>query len=592
MIVVNPGTRQFNIPGSDLVFGVMADRGSEIKHFQCPRFVGNNLDIASSFVRINYRNANGETDFYLVNNLAIDGDNVTFSWELSPKVTEYKGQVKFVMCVVGPDLKVKWHTTQGTGQVLEGLEPEHSHIEDETADVVAQLISMVEAQTGAVEKVGVDQISAVKDTATTATASAVAEIEAKRANSLATIPNDYTALSKAVDGIARSRAGAVVCEVSGTAIALDDASDMPIQGMRIFGKSTQYGVPTPDDPVEIRRVAEPTVTVYGKNLLNTAITIGNVYGLTRTQNENGTISLNGTATATHGVGLGQLTLPDGEYIVSGGTSDAPLPIWGYSVASQDWVQIVTDYGDGVIFKADSSEHTKYLIQYHISSGKVFSNHVLRPMIRSSACENSDYEQYKAPNAITLSNALQGIPVVDGGNYTDENGQQWICDEIDLERGVYVQRVKTVVADGDEQWDAYSYSNNVRGFSWQYNFGQKMHRSAGLCNQFAVDTSGYAVGDRIWLGVNGSVIYCLSESWYAKGVDAWKAHISTTPLVVAYPLATPVETALSEAELAAYRELHTNKPNTTIFNDSSAYMSVEYAADTKLYIDKKIKEALQ
>ena len=284
MIVVNPGTRQFNIPGSDLVFGVMADRGSEIKHFQCPRFVGNNLDIASSFVRINYRNANGETDFYLVNNLAIDGDNVTFSWELSPKVTEYKGQVKFVMCVVGPDLKVKWHTTQGTGQVLEGLEPEHSHIEDETADVVAQLISMVEAQTGAVEKVGVDQISAVKDTATTATASAVAEIEAKRANSLATIPNDYTALSKAVDGIARSRAGAVVCEVSGTAIALDDASDMPIQGMRILGKSTQYGVPTPDDPVEIRRVSEPTVPVYGKNLLNTAITIGNVYGLTRTQN--------------------------------------------------------------------------------------------------------------------------------------------------------------------------------------------------------------------------------------------------------------------------------------------------------------------
>lgn len=39
--------------------------------------------------------------------------------------------------------------------------------------------------------------------------------------------------------------------------------------------------------------------------------------------------------------------------------------------------------------------------------------------------------------------LPGIPVASGGNYTDQNGQQWICDEVDLERGVKVQRVKSV-----------------------------------------------------------------------------------------------------------------------------------------------------
>lgn len=44
--------------------------------------------------------------------------------------------------------------------------------------------------------------------------------------------------------------------------------------------------------------------------------------------------------------------------------------------------------------------------------------------------------------ITLQtpNGLPGIPVTSGGNYTDENGQQWVCDEVDLERGVKVQRV--------------------------------------------------------------------------------------------------------------------------------------------------------
>ena len=57
----------------------------------------------------------------------------------------------------------------------------------------------------------------------------------------------------------------------------------------------------------------------------------------------------------------------------------------------------------------------------------------------------------------------------------------------------------------------------------------------------------------------------------------------------YLLANPIETPLSETEIAAYRALHTNKPNTTILNDSGAHMAVAYTADTKLYIDNLLKE---
>ena len=44
--------------------------------------------------------------------------------------------------------------------------------------------------------------------------------------------------------------------------------------------------------------------------------------------------------------------------------------------------------------------------------------------------------------ITLQtpNGLPSIPVTSGGNYTDSGGQQWVCDEVDLERGVRVHRV--------------------------------------------------------------------------------------------------------------------------------------------------------
>ena len=43
-------------------------------------------------------------------------------------------------------------------------------------------------------------------------------------------------------------------------------------------------------------------------------------------------------------------------------------------------------------------------------------------------------------ALQTPNGLRGIPVTSGGNYTDPSGQQWMCDEVDLKRGVRVQRV--------------------------------------------------------------------------------------------------------------------------------------------------------
>ena len=56
-------------------------------------------------------------------------------------------------------------------------------------------------------------------------------------------------------------------------------------------------------------------------------------------------------------------------------------------------------------------------------------------------------------SLTLAtpNGLPGVPVSKDGNYTDSNGQQWVCDEIDLGRGKYVQRIETRILDGTEAW---------------------------------------------------------------------------------------------------------------------------------------------
>ena len=288
MIVVNSNTRQFNIPGADMTFGVEADAGSERKYFQCPRYVGNNLDLAGSFIRINYRNANGDVDSYLVNDVTVEGDNITFSWELTPKVTAYKGQIRFVMCVIGPDTKVAWHTTLGTGVVLEGLEPDYVAIQAGTVDVIAQLIALVEEQTAAVTAEGTRQVAVVKAAAKTAQDYAVAQVEAKGASTLATIPGDYTATVSAV----QSAANAIRKKVSGEVIRVDDVSPME-----------HY----------------PEIKVHGKNLFfsNKDFT-GTLNDVTYSIQENTSeLTFNGTATQENAFALpDSFVLPKGTYTAS------------------------------------------------------------------------------------------------------------------------------------------------------------------------------------------------------------------------------------------------------------------------------------
>ena len=80
----------------------------------------------------------------------------------------------------------------------------------------------------------------------------------------------------------------------------------------------------------------------------------------------------------------------------------------------------------------------------------------------------NYEPYRTPQSLALSapNGLPGIKVDKDGNYTDKNGQQWICDEIDLARGKYVQRIeKHVFGDKDTFEIDTTINEKLNRFSW-------------------------------------------------------------------------------------------------------------------------------
>ena len=176
-LVIDPAARSITVPESEKVFGVEGDEDAARKYFICPRYVGDDLDLAGMFLTVYWRNANGDEDGYLVEDVQANGEYVTFSWLLWPKVVAYKGAVQFAVCADLPNTAAKrrpdWNTTLAEGQVLEGMDPDLGDLETGSSDVLTQLREMVTAQTAAVEATGAAQVAEVKAQGTNTTQEAV-----------------------------------------------------------------------------------------------------------------------------------------------------------------------------------------------------------------------------------------------------------------------------------------------------------------------------------------------------------------------------------------------------------------------------------
>lgn len=152
----------------------MSDEKGERKYFRCKRFVGNGIDLSKLSLRIVFQNASGlETgkDKYIVTDLATDGeDYVTFSWELSRKVTAYKGIISFIVCAIKTNsygtITNEWNTTLANGIVLEGLEANGTQEQEQVArdyynQLEAELLKVANEQKTELEKKAQEVISSI-----------------------------------------------------------------------------------------------------------------------------------------------------------------------------------------------------------------------------------------------------------------------------------------------------------------------------------------------------------------------------------------------------------------------------------------------
>ena len=152
VIMIDAETRTIELPESEKIFGVESDKASERKYFRCPKIVGDNIDLSTLNLFINFKNANNEGDIYYIDDVVVDGDYITFSWKLSRKVTAYKTDagknqlLSFIFCAKnGESPDNEWNTTLcSDGIVLEGLEPGES-IAEENADIIQYILERLES---------------------------------------------------------------------------------------------------------------------------------------------------------------------------------------------------------------------------------------------------------------------------------------------------------------------------------------------------------------------------------------------------------------------------------------------------------------
>lgn len=278
------------------------------------------------------------------------------------------------------------------------------------------------------------QKDAAASKAAAANSSAAAKIsEDAAAKSAADADSTANSINNSMMQIAalQKRQNVLVGSETGNPASCDDAFAAPLCGLNVYGKSTQDGTPSPDTPVPIVSAGDSgsvAVKVTGKNLLNPALFQDKKY-------QNFDASNNYYEIA-----------PIDSYWITG--FQPCLPNTTYHLNKNIEGGCFYDEKKNVIGTAgfEFSFKTPVKCAYYCinfsKSGVPYGTPVIATVSESTA-----YSPYRE-QLLTLPtpNGLPGIPVTSGGNYTDSQGQQWVCDEVDLERGVKVQRVDKAAFD--------------------------------------------------------------------------------------------------------------------------------------------------
>lgn len=604
--VIDSNFRTISIPANITNLGVTSDNDVHRLYFRMPR-VYCDTDLSTFNIRINYMNANNDGDIYVVTDKRIDETTIAFSWLVGQNALAYAGDVRFIVCLIDSDAEGtvlrEFNTTVTYLPVLEGLEVDPSSLEGDLHDILEQLQNLSVEKVTDITTEGSTQIEKVKAEGSSQIAKVHEESLKQQANLvekgkevLATIPEDYQNVVKLAKEAVHTKADAIVSTVEGNTIAISDASDDLIRELKLFGKTEQF-------------------STTGAQLFNAFGKQNNKFGTVTIENDGTKITVNGTYYVSWPISL----KAGNNYYVNFKAQSASGYIGiRFEYSNNEVSDIITKPStftpvrNVVSVYLYASMGTKNSVVYeNVQINKGSSPLKYEPYTGEVASPNPDYPQEmvsieqpditvsavteaepQSPDqVIPLPYSLHGYRVTSGGNYTDSNGQQWICDEIDFGRGVYVKRICYAdLTKASIVTEVYSGITRFVARSSEIKAGRAA--GIGLCNAFHVGigpVSENVSDNTISCFYAGNAVYWRCDA--CATADEMKTFVNNLGIIYMYPLLEPIEIPLTADEITAFKTLHTNYPNTAIMNNAGTWMSVEYHADTKTWISNLIDEKI-
>lgn len=331
----------------------------------------------------------------------------------------------------------------------------------------------------------------------------------------------------------------------------------------------------------------------GKNLLKNTAKSQTVNGVTFTVNNNKSITISGTNDNTN---LSDLYIY-GSANDNGNYLNIPKgSIVSFEGIQKSYVELICREKETITYNLEQLTNLLaerdcqfYGIFLRVNDG-ASANTTICPMIRYADIEDDTYEPY-TEQTLTLNRVLRGIQVTDASlaNYTDANGRMWCADYGDVEREVWVQCDNGFIVNGINENNIYSTSDGIK---WRcsvsvrdsalHGKGYSAHTNV-MCDKFTIVNtqreddeatgtcmSAYGHSD------NPEFRFRLLKSEYPTKEDVVNAVNGTK---IYYPLATPIETPMTDEEIIALHQLKTYQGVTHIFgsNDPDAPMIFKYSS---------------
>ena len=457
------------------------------------------------------------------------------------------------------------YVTQGVDSLGEAPDDVQQGVIEQTRQILAQSV-LESAQAAA---------SAESSAGTAASSAAQSALDAARVQAIVSGNAAYT---KAESDAAFSPAIAETAQ--GHSISLQDHAPLPPRALSLFGTADSAFA----GPVQV------DIALCGKNLLPPVMTDQSYYGMTLTANDDGSATLNGTASyTTVWKWAFSPAIPEGTYTLSCNNEKLTEGSVIFMVNTVSGTPFTVYPGVSGSTRTFTSTEPISGIQFTIMAGGTADHVTVRPQLEKGSTATA-YAPYCASCAsLMLAQAPGALPTAAGGSYTDKSSG-WLADEVDLTAGEYVQRLARAVFDGSTapvragSGNAFYIALPAPACDTTYEEAQTPYLSCDALpvlprKQVAESAEGIALS-------SGNVILRVNNVTTPEEMIAF---LQASPVTVLYRPreSMALRTALPAESIASVLALRLPAGPAHIFNSASLFQSLTYTADTKAYIDNRI-----